>query len=235
MSGKEITINGKDGNFQGYLASPASNKGGGVIVIQEIFGINKWMRQITDYFASQGYFALAPDLFWRLQPGIQLDPTVPEQFQKGLEYYGKLNVDKAVEDIQTSINTLKQVPGCNGNVGTTGFCLGGTLTYLSACRTDGKAHSSYYGVGIDQMLGERSKIKTPTIFHIAGKDAFVPPHAQAAIRDAFATEKEKNIHVYVYDDADHGFARETDPSHYSPAAAKLAHQRTLELFKSNLA
>jgi carboxymethylenebutenolidase len=233
MSGKMITIAGKDGNFQGYLASPPSGSGGGVVVIQEIFGINPWLRQMTDWFAAQGYFALAPDLFWRLKPGIQLDPTKPEQFQQALDYYGKFDVDKGVVDIQATIDALRKVKGCNGNVGTTGFCLGGLLCFLAAARTNGQSHASYYGVGMETKLDEARKIKVPAIFHLGGKDGYVPPHAQAALRDAF--EHDENIHVFIYDDAGHGFARENDPSHYAPAAAKLAHQRTLELFRNTLA
>ena len=233
MSGKMITIPSKDGDIQGYLASPASGKGGGVIVIQEIFGINPWLRQITDFFASHGYFALAPDLFWRQTHGVVLDPTKPEQFQEALGYYQKFDLDHGVVDIQSSIDTLRKVPGCNGNVGTTGFCLGGMLCFLSGARTNAQSHASYYGVGMETKIEEAKKIKVPAIFHLGGQDSYTPPAVQATMRDAFAHDE--NIHVYVYDDAGHGFARENDPSHFDPAAAKLAHQRTLELFQNTLA
>ena len=232
MSGKDIAITGKDGSFQGYLAMPASGAGPGVVVIQEIFGINPWLRQMTDWFAAQGYVALAPDLFWRQKPGVQLDPTKPEQFQTALEYYGKFDVDNGIADIQAAITALRKLPGCTGKVGTTGFCLGGLLVYLSATRTDADANASYYGVGIETKLNEAKTIKAPTIFHLGAEDSYTPPATQDAMRAAFAHDK--GVKVYVYEGAGHGFARANDPSHYHPAAASLAHERTLELFKRAL-
>jgi carboxymethylenebutenolidase len=233
MSGKDITITVKDGNFQGYLATPSGQAAGGVVVVQEVFGVNTWMRQITDFFASQGFIALCPDLFWRQKPGVQLDATIPEQFKQGIDYMMKFDFPKGIADIQGAIDTLRKTPGCKGKVGVTGFCMGGLMTYLSAANNDGNAHASYYGGGIDQQLGEAKKIKTPIIFHLAGNDGYIPPPAQKAIQDAAAQLKDAK--VYVYDGTEHGFARETDPKHYSAAASKLAHERTVELFRRTLA
>lgn len=233
MSSKDISISGKDGSFMGYLSVPRAGSGGGVVVIQEVFGVNAWVRQVADFFAAQGYFALAPDLFWRQKPGIQLDPTKPEEFQQGIDHMMKNDIGKSVEDIQATIAALRKTPGCTGNVGVTGFCMGGLLTYLAACNTDAQAFASYYGGGISQMLDQAKKIKAPIIFHLAANDGYIPPAAQGAIRDAFAGNK--NAQVYIYDDTDHGFCRETDPRFYKPAAAKLAHERTLELFRNNVA
>ena len=103
MAGKEIAIKGKDGAFNGYLATPLSGKGPGVVIIQEIFGINPWVRSVADWYAGQGYVALAPDLFWRIKPGIQLDPTIDAEFKTGLDHYGKFKLDSGVEDIQAAI------------------------------------------------------------------------------------------------------------------------------------
>ncbi len=233
MSGKEISIAGKDGTFMGYLATPTGGSGPGVVVIQEVFGVNLWLRTVADWLARQGYMALAPDLFWRLDPGIQLDPTVEAEFNKGLELFGKFDVDKGVEDIQATISTLRKMPGCNGKVGNLGFCLGGLLSYLTAARTDADASVGYYGVGIDNLLGEAEKIKSPTILHIARDDGFVPPESQAKVEAAM--KDHTNVTTYAYEGANHGFCRETDKNHYKADAAKLAHERTLELFKSALA
>ncbi len=233
MAGKEISIAGKDGTFMGYLATPTGGSGPGVIVIQEVFGVNAWLRNVTDWLASQGYMALAPDLFWRLDPGIQLDPTKEDEFNKGLELFGQFNADTGVEDIQATISTLRKMPGCNGKVGNLGFCLGGLLSYLTAARTDTDASSAYYGVGIDTLLGEAEKIKTPTILHIARDDGFVPPEAQAKVESGL--EGHDQIAIYAYDCANHGFCRESDKTHYKADAAKLAHERTLDLFKKALA
>jgi len=233
MTGKEISIAGKDGDFMGYLAAPASGTGPGVVIIQEIFGVNPWVRRVTDFYASQGYMALAFDLFWRIKPGIQLDATKDEEFKLGLDYYGKLNFDKAVEDIQTTIATLRKLPGCTGKVGNLGFCLGGLLAYLTAARTDTDATASYYGGGINTMLGDASKIKKPTLLHFAGNDEYMPAAAQDQIKEA--VEGNSQITVHVYPGTAHGFCRETDPRHYAADACKLAHGRTLDLFKRALA
>ena len=107
-----VDVRGKDGSFGAYLAGPKSGKGPGVVVIQEIFGINKFVRNVADWLADQGYLALAPDLFWRIKPNIELDPTVPAQFQTGLDYYGKFNPPDGVSDIQATITTLRKLPGC---------------------------------------------------------------------------------------------------------------------------
>lgn len=231
MSSFEVTIKGKDGDFMGYLSAPAEG-GPGVIVIQEIFGVNGWLRDVCDMLAENGYMALAPDLFWRIQPGVQLDATIESEFNEALDLYGKFDVDKGVEDIQASIDHLRGREGCNGKVGTTGFCLGGLLTYLSATRTDSNANSGYYGVGIEGLLGEAGKIKAPLILHIAEEDAFVPKEATDQVRAGL--EGHEQVKIYSYPGCNHGFARDTDASHYDKAATELAHGRTLDLFKSAL-
>ncbi len=233
MAGKDITITGSDGSFGGYLAAPAGGKGPGVVIIQEIFGVNPWVRSVTDWFASQGYMALALDLFWRLKPGIQLDPTKEAEFKTGLEYYGKFSVDKGVEDIQTTISTLRKLPGCTGKVGHLGFCLGGLLSYLAAARTDSDACASYYGGGINTMLGEAAKIKKPTLLHLAGNDDYIPAAAQEQIKAGVKDNPQVTVHVYP--GTAHGFCRDIDAKHYDAAACKLAHGRTLDLFKKALA
>ena len=233
MSGSEITINGKDGGFMGYLAMPATGKGSGVVVIQEIFGINPWIREVTDWYASQGYVALAPDLFWRMKPSIQLDPTDDAQFQEGLGYYQKFDVDKGIEDIQATIKTLRELPGCSGKVGNLGFCLGGLLSYLTAARTDTNASSSYYGGGVHTKLAEMANIKAPALLHLAGNDSFVPKEANDQI--VAAAQSKGLVTAHVYAGMPHAFCRAHDPRHFNAAACSLAHSRTLELFKRALA
>jgi carboxymethylenebutenolidase len=233
MSGKEITVKGNDGSFMGYLAMPSAGKGPGVIVIQEIFGINPWIREVTNWYASQGYVALAPDLFWRMKPGVQLDPTIDAQLQEGFGYYQKFNVDKGVEDIQAAIDTVRQMPECSGKVGNLGFCLGGLLSYLTAARTDTNACSSYYGGGIHTKLDEISNIKAPTVLHLAGSDSYIPQEAIDAILAAVKTNS--NVSTHIYPGMPHAFCRAHDPNHFNAEACSLAHRRTLDLFKSALA
>lgn len=231
--GKDITVSGKDGVFGGYLATPVSGKGPAVVVIQEVFGINRWVRSVADMMAAEGYVALAPDLFWRIAPGIQLDPAKPEEFQKGLALYGKYDFAKALEDITSTMAHLRTAPGASGKVGVMGFCAGGLLAYMAAAASDADAISSYYGGGINGKLDLMARIRKPTLLHLAGVDGFMPPEAQDKIKEAAA--KNPAVTVHVYPGAHHGFCRDTDPKNYDAAACKLAHGRTLELFKRHLA
>jgi carboxymethylenebutenolidase len=233
MSGEEIVIGGVDGSFAGYLATPATGRGPGVVVIQEIFGINPWIREVADWYAAQGYMAVAPDLFWRMTPGLQLDPTIAAQFEEGLGYYRRFDVDKGVEDIQATISALRRMQGCSGKVGNLGFCLGGLLSYLAAARTDTDASSSYYGGGVHTKQDEAPKVAAPTMLHLAGNDSFVPPEANDAI--VAGTKANPNIAVHVYPGMPHAFCRANDPRHFNADACAQAHGRTLSLFKTALA
>lgn len=231
--GKDITVSGKDGAFGGYLAMPSSGRGPAVVVIQEVFGINKWVRSVADMLAAEGYIALAPDLFWRIAPGIRLDPAKPEEFQKGLELYGKYDFDKALQDILATIAHLRTAPGATGKVGSIGFCAGGLLSYMCAAADGADANASYYGGGINGKLDLMGQIKKPTLLHLAGVDDFMPTEAQDKIKNAAARNPAVTVHVYP--GVHHGFCRDIDPRNYDAAACKLAHSRTLSLFKEALA
>jgi carboxymethylenebutenolidase len=231
MSGKDITVEGPDGKFGGYLASPASGHGPGVIVIQEIFGVNHVVRQICDAHAARGRFALAPDLFWRLEPGVNITDKSQEEWAKAFSLMQRFDADKGVVDIQASINHLRKVAGVTGKVGTVGYCLGGRLAYLSAARTDTDASVGYYGVYIQAGLDEAKNIKKPLLLHIAGKDQFTPPDAQKQIIDGLKGNLLVTIHVYP--EMDHAFAREGG-QHYDKANADLANTRTDTFFRQHL-
>lgn len=231
MPGTDITLTSPDGKFGAYLAQPSSNKGPGIVVIQEIFGVNQVMRSICDELASQGYFALAPDLFWRIEPNIQITDKSEAEWKKAFELYQKFNVDTGVKDIQLAITHLRGVPGAGPKIGAVGYCLGGLLAYLTAARTNVDAAVGYYGVGIEQYLSEKDKIKKPLLLHIAEKDQFVPAGAQQQIIDAFAGSALVTTHRYS--GVDHAFAR-VGGQHYDKAAADLANQRTAEFFQTNL-
>ena len=230
--GKTIDIKVGDGKFTGYLASPASGKGPGLLVIQEIFGVNKVMRDICDAYAAQGYFALCPDIFWRQEPGIDITDQSQAEWDKAFSLYKGFDEAKGVDDLKAALAVLRQVDGCNGKAGVTGYCLGGKLTYLMACRSDADAAAAYYGVGIDAALDEAKNIKKPTILHIAEKDGFVPKEAQEKIRAAL--KGHKHVTVYGYAENDHAFCRKGG-QHYDEAACKLANGRTMDLFRKALA
>src|SRR5579863_6099879 len=228
----DVTIRAKDGGqFSAYLATPKSGKGPGIVVIQEIFGVNPWIRSVADRYAAAGYVAMAPDLFWRIQPGIELTDR-GEDFQKALGLMQKMDQDKAVQDIQATIDALRANPACSGKVGAVGYCLGGRLAYLTAARTNIDAAVGYYGVGIDGLIGEAGNIKKPLMLHIAEKDGFVPPPVQEKMKEGL----KNNSHVTLmnYAGQDHAFARDGG-DHYDKAAADLANSRTADFFKKNLA
>ncbi len=227
----DITITCPDGAFSAYLASPAGNSGGGVLVIQEIFGVNKDMRDHCDHLASQGYFALCPDIFWRQEPGIQITDQTDEEWAKAFELYQGFDVEKGVADLKVALAHLRTVDGCTGKAGTVGFCLGGLLAYLMAAESDADCNVSYYGVGIDERLAAADGISAPTILHIAEEDGFVPKEAQAKIKDGLGGHP--NISLHSYPGVDHAFARHAGVN-YDAAAAALADSRTMDCFNATL-
>src|SRR6201985_2966938 len=205
MAGKDISINGPDGAFSGYLGTPSSGRGSGIVVIQESFGINQVMRDLVDDLASHGYFALAPDLFWRLEPGVQLTDKTDAEWKRAFDLMGRFDIDKGMVDIQATIDTLKARPGCTGKIGAVGYCLGGQLAFLTATRTNADASVGYYGVNIQNRLDEAAKIKHPLMLHIAEADEYVPPEAQAKIEAGL--KGNSHVTIYRYPQMNHAFAR----------------------------
>jgi carboxymethylenebutenolidase len=231
MSGSDVTISTPDGAMGGYLASPSAGRGPGLVVIQEIFGVNKVMRDLADGFAARGYFALVPDLFWRIKPGVQLTDHTKAEWDEAFALMNKFDPEAGVKDIQASIAHLRKHSGCTGKVGDVGYCLGGLLAYLTATRTDSDASVGYYGVNIQKFLGESNAIKKPLMLHIAGKDSFTPPQAQTEIIDGLKANALVTIHTYPQ--MDHAFAR-VGGEHYDHASAELANTRTGTFFRQHL-
>jgi carboxymethylenebutenolidase len=227
----EIIIKGPDGSFSAYLAIPKGNAGPGILAIQEIFGVNQDMRDHCDAWAARGYVALCPDLYWRQEPGVQLTDQTDEEWQRAAALYYAVDVDKAVEDLQTSLDYLRAIDECTGKVGTMGFCLGGLLTYLMATRSTSDCNVGYYGVGIDEKLDEASNISKPTMLHIAEEDRFVNKEAQEQIIDGLHAHP--NITLHSYAGQEHAFARHGG-THFDADAANLANQRTVDMFESHL-
>jgi carboxymethylenebutenolidase len=229
----EVTIRAADGSsFKAHLATPKSGTGPGILLIQEIFGVNKVMRDLADGFAAAGYAVMCPDLFWRQEPGVDITDQSKAEWDKAFKLFQGFNADKGVDDLKATLAALRQHPACSGKVGSVGYCLGGKLAYLMATRSDSDANVGYYGVGIQDLTGEAKSIKKPLLLHIAGKDQFVPPEAQAKVHAAL----DGNPHVTLFDYAaqDHAFAR-LGGQHYDKAAAQTANQRTADFFKKHLA
>ena len=231
MTGKDVTIKGKDGSFSAYLAAPVSGRGPGIVVIQEIFGVNKVMRDVADGFAARGYFALAPDLFWRLEPGVQLTDQSDAEWKRAFDLMNRFEPDLGIGDIQSSIDYLRHVPGCTGKVGAVGYCLGGLLAYLTAARTDADASVGYYGVNIDSKLSEANAIKHSLMLHIAGKDEFQKPEQRTKIIEGLKSNS--NVTIHLYPEMNHAFAR-AGGAHYDHANAELANGRTATFFRQHL-
>ncbi|MFN4096935.1 MAG: dienelactone hydrolase family protein, partial [Sphingomonas sp.] len=192
MATIEIDAIDGSGSFAAYRADPEGTPRGAIVVIQEIFGVNEGIRRKCDHFASLGYVALAPDLFWRLEPGIDLDPDVEAEFKQALDWMGKFDQDKGVADIEATIRAARDASG--GKVGVTGYCLGGRLAFMTAARTDADASVGYYAVGVDGLLGEKHAIANPLMLHIAGEDGFVPAATQQAMHEGLDDHPKVTLH-----------------------------------------
>ena len=225
MAAKWIEIGGGDGKFRGYLAAPASGKGPGLVLCQEIFGINAYVREVADYYAEEGYVVLAPDLFWRLDKDVDLGYSEAE-WKKAFDYFQRFDVNKGVEDITAAVKALRARPEVAGKIGALGFCLGGKLAYLAAARSGVDVAVGYYGVGIEGSLNEPPKC--PTVLHFAEKDNYVPAEAVQKIKDAL--KDRHDVEIYVYPGQDHAFAR-TGGDHYDKPSALMAHHRSIAAFR----
>jgi carboxymethylenebutenolidase len=231
MAGQWIDIAAADGGrFKGYLAVSASGSGPGILLLQEIFGVNASMRAVADYYAEEGYVVLAPDLFWRMEPGVELGYSEAD-FGKAMGYYQRFDVSQSIKDCADALKVLRTRPECIGKVGALGFCLGGKLAYLVAARTDVDCAVSYYGVGIEADLAEAGNIMGPMVFHFAELDRFAPAEARAQISAAFAGRSD--IEFYLYPGCDHAFAASERASFNKPATL-MAHTRSIALFRKVL-
>jgi carboxymethylenebutenolidase len=219
-----------DAQFGAYVAKPAGEPRGAIIVIQEIFGVNPGIRQKCDKLAAEGYLAVAPDLFWRLQAEVSLDPDVESEFAAALGLMGKFNQDAGIRDIEATIHHIRRSLGV-ARVGCVGYCLGGRLAFMTAARTDIDASVGYYGVGIDGLLGEKHAIAHPLMLHIPTNDGFVPRETQAAMHEGLGDHPKVTLHDY--DGLDHGFATEHGKRRHEDAA-NLADGRTAAFFAEHL-
>lgn len=231
MPNQRWTIHTPDGDFGAYVATP---EGDGpwpaVVAIQEIFGINAVMREVCDRLADLGFLAVCPDLFWRLEPGIELTDKTPDEWKQALGYMNRFDFDKGLEDIQFAIHQIRKRLDCTGKVGAVGYCLGGHLAFLTATRTNIDAAVGYYGVNLQARLGET--VKTPLMLHIAEADAYTPAEARDAVINGLKDHALVTLHVYP--GRDHAFAR-PGGEHFDKADADLANQRTANFLGDKLA
>jgi len=227
---KVKTLTG-DAEFPCYVAKPDGEASAAIIVIQEIFGVNKGIKAKCDHWASLGYLAIAPDLYWRINDGTDLDADVEEEFQTALDLMGKFNQDQGICDIEATIHFAQKEIGSH-KVGCVGYCLGGRLAFMTACRTDIRASVGYYGVGIDGLLGEKHAISHEVMLHIPTADGFVSSEVQAAMHAGLDDHPKVTLHDY--EGLDHGFAAEFGDRR-NENAASLADRRTEAFFEEHLA
>ena len=225
------TLDG-EGSFQAYEARPGGEPKSAIIVIQEIFGVNEGIRRKCDHWASLGYVALAPDLFWRLEPGVELDADIESEFKQALDVMGRFDQDQGIRDIEATIRAARKSLGNNGKVGCVGYCLGGRLAFMTSSRTDIDASVGYYAVGVDNLLREKHAISRPLMLHIAGDDGFVDKATQGKMHEGLDGHPKVTLHDYPGED--HGFAAELGKRR-SEEAAKRADARTEEFLARHLA
>jgi carboxymethylenebutenolidase len=218
---QSVTVDG--GTFRAYVARPSVELAPVVVVIQEIFGVNADMRETCDELAERGFIAIAPDLFWRKEPGLDLNSWSEADWKKGLALYAEYDRDAGVRDIAATAGVAKRIDGSSGKVGVMGFCLGGLMSFLTTARTDIDVGVSYYGGGTDQVLDEAPALTAPFLIHLAEEDEFISKPAQEKIKTALSGKP--NVELYSYPGCNHAFARHTG-THYDRKAAATANERT---------
>lgn len=219
--GEFITLMARDGHeFNAWMAAPRGPTRGAVVVAQEIFGVNRHIRRVTDDYAEQGYVAIAPCLYDRVRRGIELGYSA-EEVQEGRGYRLQIPLEKTLRDLTSSLNVVKHA----GRVAVVGFCWGGTLAYVAACEMPVIAAVSYYGGQIKDHLGKSPR--RPVMYHFGERDPHIPMSDVDRIRAADPTGV---FHLYP---ADHGFNCE-DRGSYDAASASLARERTLAFLQERM-
>lgn len=221
--------------FTAYCAVPESGRGPGVILFQEIFGVNANMRSLADQFAAEGFVAVVPDMFWRIEPGFERPGE--ESLEEAFGMMQRFDRDAATGDMTAVHAHLLGMEACTGTVGVTGFCLGGALAFVAAAtsRVDGRGPDAavcYYGSAINDLLGLVDRIECPIAFHYGEQDPYIPPENIDAVEAAVAGLP--NVEFWRYPDAGHGFSNGDSPSMYEPEAAALAWERTVGFFRRHL-
>ena len=227
-----INIEGRDGAFTAYIARPKTVPAPALVVLQELFGVNADIRKHCGELAAQCFLAVAPDLFWRREPGVDLNVTSEADWQHGLRLYGAYDRDAGAKDVEDTISAVRNLPECNGKVAILGYCLGALMVFLTAVRYDGvDAAVAYHGGDTEKYLGEVDGLNAPLLVHLAEEDEFISKAAQAEIKAALA--KKLNTTVYSYPGQNHAFYRHGG-AHYNAAAATLAHERTYAFLNRQL-
>jgi carboxymethylenebutenolidase len=226
-----ITIKGRDGTFDAYIARPKASPAPAVVVLQELFGVNADIRATCDELAAQGFIAIAPDLFWRQELGVDLDVTSEADWQHGLRLYAAYDRDAGAKDIMETVRTAVELPESTGKVALQGYCLGALMAFITAVCCEVDAVVAYHGGDTEKYLGEVGGLDAPLLMHLGEEDEFISKTAQAQIKAALAGKA--NATVYGYPGQRHAFSRHNG-AHYNAAAAALANRRTSEFLHQQL-
>ena len=218
-----IEIDSADGKFGAYLAIPHTRKGPGIVLIQEIFGVNEHIRSVAEQYAADGYLVIAPDLFWRSGQRIELSYD-EAGWKRAVELMNATDVGKAQKDIELAIDALKAQPGLDGGIASIGYCFGGLLSYHTAANGLVDVAVAYYGGGIQNQLERADEIDVPLLMHFGEEDSHIPLDAVEKIAERF--ENNDNVEIVVYPEAEHGFNCSHRDS-YNQRAAAEAHGNTL--------
>ncbi len=227
MSQISIAATDGTGSFAAYVAEPkpSAAKPGAVVLIQEIFGVNQAMRDTAAWVADMGFVAICPDLFWRLQPGIDITDKSEAEWKQAFDLFNRFDQTLGIADLRATLAAARALPGANGKVATMGYCLGGRLAFMMAEQSDADLNISYYGVGLDGLLGDLGKVSRPLLLHIADHDEFFPAEGRARVVAAVAGTP--LISAYVYPGANHAFAR-VGGIHWDGRSATIANGRSAE-------
>jgi carboxymethylenebutenolidase len=226
-----ITIKTDAGDFSAYVSYPDADMAPAVVVLHEVFGVNDDIRQTCQALAAQGFIAIAPDLFWRQEPGVDLSVTSEADWKKGLALYMAYDRDAGVSDVAATVAAARDLPRSTGRVAVMGYCLGGLMTFLTAARSKVDAAVAFHGGDTEKYLDEADSISAPFLMHLAGADEFISTEAQAKIKEAFAGKP--NVEIHTYAGCHHAFSRHGG-ARYDAAAAKLANDRTWAFLKEKL-
>lgn len=229
--GNRIVIEGRDGSFGAYIARPAGLPAPAVVVLQELFGVNADIRKHCDELAALGFIAVAPDLFWRQEPGVDLDVRSEPDWKHGLSLYLAYDRDAGVTDIKDTVTTTVELPECTGKVAVLGYCPGALMAFMTAVRFEVVAAVAYHGSDTEKYLDEVGSLHAPLLMHLAEEDEFISKPAQEEIKAALAGKP--NVAVYSYPGQRHAFSR-NNGAHYDAASANLANGRTRDFLNREL-
>lgn len=228
---ENITVTTGDGQFDAFVSYPQAERAPAVVVLHEVFGVNDDIRATCDALAGQGFIAVAPELFWRQERGVDLSVTSEADWKKGIALYMAYDRDAGVRDVVATMAAAASLPRASGKVGVMGYCLGGLMTFLTAARHPVDAAVAFHGGDTDKYLDEADAIRAPFLMHLADEDEFISQDAQDAIKKAL--DGKPNVTIHSYAGCNHAFSRHGG-AHYNADAARNANDRTWAFLKKHL-